>query len=642
MLDTRELHRSLEAAAYGPHTCSPAISTLMAFQALVQAKLYRKSLRSPRPSPRLNGQTFDFIVVGAGAAGSVLANRLTAPPHDFSVLLLEAGGEEPFPLTDEAGFHDALVGSALDWNYTAAPEPQNCGGRGCRIPRGKSLGGSTAINSMMYVRGNPRDYDGWRDAGNVGWGYKDVLPFFKKLEDNRDDLISFDKEYHNTGGPLSAQRFPTTDDNSMLMFDAFGELGYPKVLTGGSGDHEQRKAVYQLQFMTRDGRRNSANKAYIEPIRHVRRNLRVVTRARATKVLLGADLRARGVQFTDDTLAGKGPLLTAFARREVIVSCGTYATPQLLQLSGIGPKDALDAVGIKQLLDLPVGRNFMDHLTADVLDLITTRTSSVPDNVTTWLEAQREYNARQNGPLSTVNVMTTVAFGNTSHSTEEWPDLQITLGPSITQPVECASTVADAASCKDKRRNKACFKGSYPFYNTVLVAVSIMHPKSRGTVSLRSSNPFDQPKILLNYLGDPEDVDVLVQGVRQMYALAGTRVLSEAGFLVNTTPLKPCAQFPWGSDDYIRCGLREFTRTSHHACGTSKMGREDDPTAVVDPRLRVRGAKGLRVVDASIYPVITTGNTEIPTLMIAEKAAHMILEDWTVRQSGQQPPPVYT
>ncbi|XP_034256246.1 glucose dehydrogenase [FAD, quinone]-like [Thrips palmi] len=609
------------------------MSTLMAFSALVHAAVNRKVLQSSRPPPLyLQRQSFDFIVVGAGGAGAVVANRLSAAPHRYSVLLLEAGGEEPFSLTDEPGIHDHLLGTAMDWNFTTVPEPHNCGGKGCVYPRGKSLGGSTAINSMMYVRGNTRDFDAWRQAGNDGWGWSDVLPYFKRFEDNREMLLSFNKELHSTGGAQSYQRFPTADMNAHLMFHAFGDLGYG--LNYGdalTGDDEHRKGVFVVEFASRGARRVSTNKAFLEPIRRQRPNLRVVPRARVTRIILDGKRRARGVQFSDDALGGSGVPISVFARKEVIVCAGAIGTPQLLLLSGIGPKDALDAVGIKQEVDLPVGRNLQDHLTGDLLDLVLSKTASLPANgdIRPWVDAQQEYNDHQSGPMSTVNVMSVQAFGCSNHTTDDWPDLQITLGPAI-DSVQCASTLADKAKCAGlvRDRKNGCFKGSYPFYNSVLIAASIMRPRSRGSVSLYSKDPFAKPRIHVNYLADPYDVDVMVQAYRQMMALAATPTLVKAGYLINTTPAAPCRQHTFASDAYIECMLRRYTRTSYHPCCTAKMGPAGDATAVVDGRLRVRGVANLRVVDASIMPTLTSGNTAAPTAMIAEKGSQMILDDW--------------
>lgn len=278
-----------------------------------------------------------------------------------------------------------------------------------------------------------------------------------------------------------------------------------------------------------------------------------------------------------------------------------------------------------------MGRNLQDHFTGDLLDLVLTKTSSLPmkGDIEPWLDAQREYNEHQSGPMSTVNVMSVFALGCTNHTTDDWPDLQITLGPAIDSP-QCVSTLADAAKCKGllRDRKNGCFKGSYPFYNSVLIAASIMRPKSRGSVSLSSKDPFAKPRIHINYLGDPYDVDVMVQAYRQLMALAATPTLVKAGYLINTTPAEPCKQFDFGTDAYIECTLRRYTRTSYHPCCTAKMGPKDDPTAVVDGRLRVRGVAGLRVIDASVMPTITSGNTAAPTEMVAEKGSQMVIDDW--------------
>jgi choline dehydrogenase-like flavoprotein len=520
---------------------------------------------------------YDYIVVGAGSAGCVLATRLSEDRH-ARVLLLEAGGDDSAKEVRIPAAFSKLFKSARDWNYSTEEEP--ClGGRRLYWPRGKMLGGSSSMNAMIYIRGNPSDYDGWEDMGNETWGWRDILPYFKKSE-NQERGPS---ELHGTGGPMNVCDLRYVNELTRAFLAGAQETGIPPN-DDFNGATQDGAGLYQVT--QKNGARQSAADAYLKPALRGP-NLKLVTGSQVTRVILERS-RATGVEFVRHGVNEK-----ASAEREVILAAGTVNSPQLLLLSGIGPADELKKAGVAALHDLPgVGKNLQDHPMVSVGYLCEKPVSlasaaSVP-NFLRWLIFRR-------GPLAS-NVAEAGVFVRTQPNLGA-PDLQILFGP--------AYYVNHGF---DKRREH-CF-GFGP---------TLLAPDSRGSISLRSVNPFDAPAIRANYLSTEHDVRVMIEGVRRSREIAHAKAFE---------PFRGEELHP-GSEitrvDEMTAFLRANTQTFYHPVGTCKMG--DDTMAAVDRRLRVWAIDRLRVVDASVMPRIPSGNTNAPTIMIAEKAADMIRED---------------
>jgi choline dehydrogenase len=517
----------------------------------------------------------DYVIVGAGSAGCVLANRLSEDP-DVGVLLLEAGGKDrsiniKIPAAFPNQFH-----TKLDWDYMTEPEP-HCHGRSLYIPRGKTLGGSSSMNAMLYVRGRPLDYDLWEAAGARGWGWADVLPYFLKAENNERGP----SEFHAVGGPLNVaeQRSPRPLDSRFLA--AAEAVGIPRI-DDYNGPEQDGTSMFQVT--QRGGRRWSTADAYLRPALG-RPNLRVVTGAHA----LGLEWEGGRVAGVRYTRRGRRAAV-ARADREVVLAAGAIGSPQLLLLSGIGSARHLEEVGVQVRHDLPgVGERLQDHPFVTVLfevsDPNTLYGADKPKPLAEWL-------LRKNGPL-TSSVAEVSAFVRTRSGLPA-ADLSFHIGALFFE-----------------EHGAVEFDGHAATFGPVLVST-----RSRGRVWLRSSDPRDKPRILTNTLSERDDVESLVAGVKLSRAMAQSAPL--AGTVVRE--LKPGSEFE--SDEEIEASVRSRVELLYHPVGTCAMGAGED--AVLDPELRVRGLEGLRVVDASVMPSIPGGNTNAPTIMIAERAADLI------------------
>ena len=514
---------------------------------------------------------YDYVVIGAGSAGCVIANRLTED-RDISVLLLEAGNPDTKPAIAIPADCLSLLGSEVDWNYFSEPEP-DLNDRKMFCSRGKVLGGSSSINFMMYVRGNPDDYDHWRSLGNPGWSYQDVLPYFKKSEQQQRGA----SEFHGVNGELSVTDLIAPAVISQRFVDVCVSMGYD-YNPDFNGIQQEGAGPYQLTV--KDGKRHSTAAAFLLPIlvgvasqNENRPNLTVITGALVTRLLFEGT-RTVGVEYLHE-----GVLQRVNVNQEVILSAGAFDSPKLLMLSGIGDAKHLQAMGIPVVVDLPgVGQNLQDHLLVCVVQ-----------------EAIQAVH-----PAITSNGIEAGLFSHSEGNQKTAPDLQFFFGP--IQFLSPGYTPADSG-----------FTG----------AVCLTHPHNIGSVSLRSSDPQDPPIIQMNYLRNQADVQKLIEGIKLVRQLFQTNIFDE----FRGKEISPGAEVE--SDATLETYIRDNCSTVWHPVGTCKMGT--DSMAVVDPELRVHGVQGLRVVDASIMPTITTGNTNAPTIMIGEKAADLIKAERTLR-----------
>ena len=527
--------------------------------------------------------SFDYVIVGAGSAGCVMAARLSEDPG-ITVALLEAGGpDRNIWIHIPAGYYRNITNLDLTWQFQSGPEP-HLGGRMINMPRGRVLGGTSAINGLLYVRGQAQDFNVWRQLGNVGWSYDDVLPYFKRSENQErggDDL-------HGAGGPLDVEDVHMDNPVCELFIKACVAAGIP-FTRDFNGASQEGVGYYQLT--NRKGRRASTAVAFLNPAKS-RPNLKIITHAPAQRLIMDGR-RVNGVVYGEP-----GQAHTITARREVVLCAGAIGSPHLLQVSGIGPAAVLAAAGVDVRHNLPgVGENLQDHFQARFVYEMAARGSMNEVWHSNWLKFTTglDYVFRRRG-LLTIGAGVVGVFAKTRPELET-PDVQFHFMPlSAEGPGQ----------------------GLHPFPG-IIASVAQLRPESRGRIAITSPDVTVKPSMVTNFLEAEADRRVLLGGMHLARRIAAQEPFKSA----TVREYLPGPQA--ASDDALMQFARERGTTIFHPCGTAKMGT--DPMAVVDARLRVHGIGGLRVVDASIMPTMTSGNTNAPTIMIAEKAADMMRED---------------
>lgn len=534
----------------------------------------------------------DYVIVGAGSAGCVLANRLSADPS-IRVVLMEAGGRDWNPwIHIPVGYFKTMHNPSVDWCYRTEPDP-GLNGRQLDWPRGKVLGGSSSLNGLLYVRGQPEDYDRWQQMGNPGWGWDSVLPLFKRSENQERGA----DEFHGDQGPLSVSNMRLQRPICDAWVAAAQEAGYP---FNPDYNGATQEGVGYFQLTTRNGRRCSSAVAFLNPVRK-RENLTILTRAAASRIVFEGK-RATGVAYRD----ASGEEHVVKAKAEVILSSGAIGSPHLMMVSGLGEAAQLKEHGIEVLQDMPaVGKNMQDHLQARLV--FKCNEPTLNDEVRSLVNQARialKYMMFRAGPMAMAASLATGFMRTGDHM--ETPDIQFHVQPwSADSPGE----------------------GVHPF-SAFTMSVCQLRPESRGEIRLAGPDSGTYPKIHPNYLSTETDCRTIVEGINIARRIARHEPLKHK----ISEEFRPDAGLDIEDYEGTLDWARNYSTTIYHPTGTCKMGPGGD--AVVDPRLRVHGIEGLRVADCSIMPEIVSGNTNAPAIMIGEKASDMILED---RKSGALP-----
>lgn len=531
-------------------------------------------------TPKKN-QEYDFIVVGAGSAGATIAARLSEI-EDVTVLLIEAGRPENLLMDIPILVNYLQLSNDVNWKYQTESSDNFCQGmkdHKCNWPRGKVMGGSSVLNYLIATRGHPLDYDNWAKMGNEGWSYDEVLPYFKKLEHIGIERLRLDDEMHSTEGPVHITHPPYHTPLAESFLRAGIELGYPIV---DYNAYNHSVGFSYLQTTMKNGMRMSTNRAYLYPANN-RKNLFVTKLSHVDRILINPrSKRAYGVEFTK-----LGRKIRVLARKEIILSAGAIGSAQLLMLSGIGPSNHLKEMKINVVQDAPVGENLMDHIAhGGLVFLVNQPVGIVTEDMTNLAKPYlTDYLIRKTGPFTIPGGCEALAFIDVDKPTklDVFPNIELLfIGASIVSD----SIIHQNFGISDEYWTKlyANIAGHYSW----TIFPMLMRPKSRGKILLRNNDPNEKPKIFAGYLQDPEDVRIMVKGIRTAIEISRTKAMRRFKSQLYEVPVPGCEDRKYDSDEYWECALRTFTVTIYHHAGSCKMAPENDPTGVVNPRLQVR------------------------------------------------------
>ncbi|XP_037935897.1 glucose dehydrogenase [FAD, quinone] [Teleopsis dalmanni] len=558
---------------------------------------------------------YDFVVIGAGSAGSVMASRLSENP-DWKVLVLEAGNNPPQE-SEPPSLMFSIAHTNFSWNYFTEPSDKAClafKNNQCYWPRGKMVGGSSGMNAMLYVRGNKQDFDSWLEDGNVGWGWSDVLPYFEK------SVRPVGNDTHPQGYVTVNEFGAFDEDIKQVIQNAAAEIGLP---TEREVNENSEVSYTRLYGTVKNGHRMSTGKAHLGKVSG-RPNLHVIKNAHVSK--LNFDKSGRNVESVSFLLRGTNEL-TVSAKKEFILSAGAINSPKVLMLSGVGPSQDLQRLQIPVIHDLPVGHNLQDHVIVPVVFQIQENTA-VPLSGQDQLDNIYNYLIHSNGYLSSHGLISLTGFINTDpNDFSPYPDIETHNLLTRRENHESLQLTLDSLVFKDDIANY--LQQVVNTSHLLMIFTSLSHPKSIGQIKLSSANFQDDPKLYANYLTHEDDIQTLIRAMHHHMDMESTKSFVSNNAHILHIPIEECDKYEFKTDDYWRCYIKYFSTTLYHQTGTVKMGADEDPSACVSTRLRLRGVDNLRVVDASIMPREPSANTNAPTIMIGERGADFIKQDWS-------------
>lgn len=511
-----------------------------------------------------------------------------------------------------------------DWQFHTEKHEKYCRSlsNGCYWPRGKMLGGSHGINAMIYLRGNREDYDNWQRLGNPTWDWDSVLDYFKKSERNSNEsLVNYqNKMWHNDEGGMPVGQYSDVDSIRQVFVEAAKEFGYKPVKDLNA---DETLGFAFLQGTVKNGERFSTAKSFLAAAKN-RPNLHVIKYAHVTKVIIDSSNRATGVEFTYKN----NHKLNAKTKKEVILSGGAISSPQLLMLSGIGPKNHLKELGIPVITDLSVGKNLQDHVVAPIL-LQFHKSTAQSESITDTLDDIYNYAIHKKGPLAGIGSVNLCGFINTENHTG-YPDIELQFFDYKRNSLSLESNLKTMGYNENVIKTLVNANSEGDLND---VYVELLRPESTGEILLKSKNPYDPPRIIPNYFGNEDDANTLVRGIQFITGFLKTKAFEEHEGQLIRIPFEDCDKLKYTSEEYWKCYLSHMATTVYHPVGTAKMGPDADREAVVDSELRVKGIRGLRIIDASIMPKMVSANTNAATIMIAEKGSDFIKSFWSIEKT---------